>query len=283
MDKIVVKTTVILYLSLACFPLMKENVNSILIIFCSLFAIYNFVKTKRKFAFKGKGFLLTFVFWIFVFHEIISLDFSTKRILLHLPFLIFPLLFLYKPSYINEKVKKQSLLVFQISVLLQSITYLFIFLKEHKLQQIFAINNYNIPFFRTFVLENASVAIHQTYFSAFLLFSFTISLFLGLKNVSKKQLLFNLVNIVFSAFFIFVLASKINLILLVVTSLTYLFLAFNKFDKKKSIQLVAVFMVIGALFFIGFKGLVKERFDEIRTEINRPLVGDYHNSIYKKN
>jgi hypothetical protein len=279
MGKIISKITIILYLSLACFPLMKENVNSIFIIFCSIFAIHDFIKTKRKIVFNSKVIKLTLVFWMFLLYQIITLEFNFTTILLQLPFLIFPLLFLYKPTYIDEKVKDQSLLLYQGSVILQSIIYLFVFLKDNKIQQILSINNYNIPFFRTYVLENTTVAIHQTYFSAFLLCSFTISLFLGLKKTSRMQFFFNFFNIIFTSFFIFVFVSKINIIVLILTFIVYVILSFKTYNKKKLIKALYVFIIVGALFFIGFKGLLKERFNEIRTEINRPLVGDYHNSV----
>jgi O-antigen ligase len=279
MERVVSKITIILYLSLAAFPLMKGNINSICIIFCSIFSIYDFIKAKKKFTFNRKKITLTFVFWMFLFHEIFTLDLNLTNILLQLPFLIFPLLFLYKPSYIDAKVKDQSLLVFQGSVVLQSIIYLIVFLKENKIDQIFAINNYNIPFFRTYVLENTTLAIHQTYFSAFLLCSCTISLFLGLKKTSSFFLIFNLFNIIFTSFFIFVFVSKINIILLILTFMTYIIISFKNGKKKQLLKSIYVFLMVGALFFSAFSGLVKERFNEVRTEINRPLVGNYHNSI----
>ncbi|MGY0407898.1 MAG: hypothetical protein ACWIPJ_06030, partial [Polaribacter sp.] len=201
MQKLIVKTTTVLYILLAAFPLMKPNINSIFIIFCVLFAIFDFVKEKRKIVFSKELFLVTLLFWMFLFHEIISLEFKATQILLSLPFLIFPLLFLFKPEYINEEVKKKSIIVFQGSVMLQSIIYLIVFLKENELRQIFEINNYNIPFFRDFVTENASVPIHPTYFSAFLLVSFTLSLF-SFRNCDRIKKGLNLFNIVFTTFFI---------------------------------------------------------------------------------
>ena len=144
MAKVISKITIILYLSLAGFPLMKANFNSIFIILCSVFAIYDFIKNKKKIVFNTKLFFLTSVFWFFLLYEIISLDFNSKTILLHLPFLIFPLLFIFKPDYINNKVKEYSLLVFQVSVVCQTIIYLIVFLKKFNIRQIFHINNYNL-------------------------------------------------------------------------------------------------------------------------------------------
>ena len=139
MNKIITKITIVLYLSLACFPLMKANINSIFIIFCILFSIYEFVKNKRKVVLKSNILIHTSVFWMFLLHEVITLDFNSKTILLHLPFLIFPLLFVFKPNYINDKVKEYSLLVFQGSVVIQSLIYLYLelmFLRIHQLKYI---------------------------------------------------------------------------------------------------------------------------------------------------
>ncbi|ARV15521.1 hypothetical protein BTO07_10390 [Polaribacter sp. SA4-12] len=258
---------------------MKANINSIFIIFCSLFAIYEFVKNKRKVVLKPNILILTSVFWMFLLHEVITLDFNSKTILLHLPFLIFPLLFVFKPNYINDKVKEYSLLVFQGSVVIQSLIYLFVFLKKYNLVQIFSINNYNIPLFRTYVFENTSIEIHPTYFSAFLLFSFTISLFLGVKKQTNKYFTFQIINILFTTFFIFVFISKIIIIAFVFTIFVFIIRMFLNFKRKKIIQILIPLSIIGALFYFGSSRLIKERFNEIRTEINRPLVGDYHNSI----
>lgn len=279
MNKIVTKITTVLYLSLACFPLMKANINSIFIIFCSIFAIYEFVKNKRKVVINSRILILTSVFWVFLLHEVITSDFNSKTILLHLPFLIFPLLFIFKPGYINDKIKEYSLLVFQGSVVVQSLIYLFVFLKKYNLGQVFSINNYNIPLFRTYVFENTPIEIHPTYFSAFLLFSFTISLFFGVKKHTNKYFVFQIINILFTTFFIFVFISKIIIITLVFTIFVFIIRMFLNFKRKKIIRIIIPLAIIGTLFYFGSRGLIKERFNEIRTEINRPLVGDYHNSI----
>ena len=277
MDKIVSKITVVLYLALAIFPLLKANLNSGIIIFCSVFAIYDFVKNKKKVVFNFKIIVTTLMFWIFLFHEMITLEFNFSTILFHLPFLVLPLLFIFKPDYINKKTKKYSLLIFQSSVIIQIIIYLIVFLRKHSLSQIFNINNYNIPLFRTYVFENTQIDIHPTYFSAFLLSSFTISLFQGVKSKKKECLIFHLINILFTSFFIFVFISKIIIVLLTITIFVFIIIEFKK--KKKFIRTFSLIIILGGLSFFGFQNLLKKRFNEIRTEINRPLVGDYHNSI----
>lgn len=279
MDKIRINITKILYLLLAAFPLMKENINSIFIICCVLFVIYDVIKSKRNISFTKELIVITLLFWMYLIHEVISSDFNTTRILLHLPFLIFPLLFWCKPNYIDERIKKQSILVFQGSVILQSVIYLIVFLKGNTLFQIFDINTYNIPLFRSYVSENSLVEIHPTYFSTFLLVSFTFSLFFKYKEASIIKVRLHILNVLFTSFFIFIFISKIIILVFVGTIITYLFSLIKEKNKKKLIRSICLVLIFGTIYFLSFKGLIKERFDEIRTEFNRPLVGKYYNSI----
>jgi O-antigen ligase len=277
MDKVINKITIFFYLSLASFPLMRANINSIFIIFCCLFAIYDFLKNKKKFVLNTKIIGLTSVFWMFLFKEIVSSDFNITIILLHLPFLILPFLFFFKPDFINDEIKKKSLFIFQISVFIQTIIYLIVFLKKYNIDQLFSINNYKIPLFRTYVFDNTNVEIHPTYFSAFLLCSFTISLFVGLKSKLKKHLLFQLINICFTLFFISVFVSKIIIIILFFTVILYVVIEIK--NKNNILKTISLILFFGAFTLFGFKNLLKERFYEINSEINKPIEGDYHNSI----
>jgi O-antigen ligase len=278
MNKVVRKITIFLYLSLACFPFMKANINSIFIIFCSLFAIYDFIKNKKKIVFSKHLFSLTIIFWAYLFYEILSLSFNLNTILLHLPFLAVPLLFLYRPNYIDNKIKEQSILVFQVSVLIQVFIYLFVFLQDNLIAQIFSINSYNIPYFRTFVFNNTVVDIHSTYFSAILLVSFTISLFHIFNYKSKIKTLLNVINIAITSLFIFVFISKVVIITYIITIFAFLIINFAKKNIIFFLKTIILLIIMGGVLTFAFKNLIIDRFDEIRTEINRPLVGDYHNS-----
>lgn len=64
--------------------------------------------------------LATLPFFMFFLYEILSGNFNLSRIILGLPFLIFPVIFLMRPKFIEEYIFNLSLLIFQISVLLQS-------------------------------------------------------------------------------------------------------------------------------------------------------------------
>ena len=265
------------YVLLATLPLLKPNVNSIIIIICAVLALFWVIKDK-KFKFPPKKYwMLTSLFWLFFLHEIFSGDFNFSRILKHLPFLILPLLFCYKPNFINEKIKKISLKIFQYSTLLQSFFYLVFFIYHHGISNVFYIRK-GIPFFREFVSENYFFEIHPTYFSSFLLVSFTISFFTVLEN-KKKLTFFDFLNIVFSSFFVFLFSSRIIILILVITvfgGITY-FIVKKKNKKYSRIFILGVIIGSFALTYPS-KKIIQERFNELKTEIKKPIVGDYYNS-----
>lgn len=272
--------TIFSFLLLAAFPIMKENINSIVIIFCALLTVIDRLINKQPFAFNKSLLYLTFVFWMFFTHEIISLDFSTKRILLYLPFLVFPLLFHFRPDYINYKTINQSIYVFQLSILIRCIYFLFVFLSENTVFKLLDVSNYNIPFFRHYVFHNASFQIHPTYFSAFLLISFTLSYFIlnseGKK--SKKLLGIQRLNVLFSTFFIFLLSSRMVIIVLFLSIIFMLFYFGKKQSKTRIIIIVAGFIILCGVGFYSFNNILAKRFNEVRTEISKPVKGLYYNS-----
>ena len=215
-SKLLENSTKISFISLTTIPLLKENLNSMLIILCVVLTIINIIKLKSFKSFKKEYWILTTLFWIFLLHEIIYLDFNIGRILRYLPFLIFPLLFYYRPAYIDAKIKKKSIRVFQISTFLQCLIYLFLFLENNAIGQLFYVGLSSIPFFREYVFSNYLFEIHPTYFSSFLLVSFTISLFYILIEKNKK-LAFHIANILLMVFFIFLFSSRIISVILLIS------------------------------------------------------------------
>ena len=269
--------TKIAFLSLAILPLLRENINSMLIILVSILVIIHVVKTKNFKVFRKEYWVLTSLFWMFLAHEIISFDFNFNRIIRYLPFLIFPLIFYYRPPYIDKKIKQQSIKIFQISVLLQSFIYLVIFLKANSIAQLFYISPEEIPFFREYVYGNYYFKIHPTYFSAYLLVSFTISWFTLLIEKGKNIFL-TILNSILTVFFIFLFSSKIIFILLFITIIASIaYLIFKKGIKQQLIPLGISLVVFVALIYPS-REIIGNRFKEIKTEINKPIIGDYYNS-----
>ncbi len=276
-NKLLENSVKISFLSLATLPLLRENINSMLIILCVVLTIISTIKSKSFKPFKKELWLLTTLFWMFLLHEILSFDFNTGRILRYLPFLIFPLLFYYRPTYIDTKIKEKSIKVFQISTLLQSFIYVFFFLRTHSISQLFFVSRDNIPFFREYVSGNYFFEIHPTYFSSFLLVSFTISLFTLLIEKDKK-LSVTIPNILLTVFFIFLFSSKMIFIILFITIIMFVIYTMLKKSVRQSLIILIGSVVILTALIYPSRNIIKERFDEVRTEINKPIVGSYYNS-----
>jgi len=268
------KVTKLSFLGLALVPLLKENANSILIIICALLTLVCNIQTKEKIKLKPELWILTLPFWMFLLHELLSVDNNFSRVLIHLPFLIFPLLFAFKPSYINNNLKIKALFVFQISALLQCFIYIVVFLANNPISKFFYVRN-NIPFFREYVSENYLFEIHPTYFSSFLLVSFTVSLF---SLIKYKKDIFAILNVLIMVFFIF-LFSSLMIILTLLLSIIFavLYLILQK-GLKQSIFILLTSAVLLTVLIYPAKNIIGERFKEIKTEINKPIVGDYYNS-----
>ena len=271
------RITKISFISLATLPLLKENINSSLIILCVILVIIDIIKSKSFKIPKKNVWILTSLFWIFLLHETLTFDLNFDRVLRYLPFLIFPLLFFYRPIYINEKIKEKSIKIFQISTLLQCFIYLFLFLENNTLSQLFYVGQSSIPFFREYVFGNYLFEIHPTYFSFFLLVSFTISLF-SLLIEKNKKLVFTIPNILITVFFIFLFLSKMIFVILFFTIIIALIYMILKINIRESIIIFTGSVVLVAALIYPSRNIIIERFNEIKTEINRPIVGDYYNS-----
>jgi len=261
------------FISLATLPLLKPSHNSIIIILCALLTSFYFFNTKIKKRFESKNLTYLLPFFLFLCYELISKSYNLQTILLNLPYLIFPLLFIYKPNFINNKVRDKSFVVFQISVVIQTLLFFVTFLRKNSLSTLFNISNENIPFFREYVMNNYLFEIHPTYFSSYLLFSITISFF-----KFKESKIFYFLNILFSIFFIFLFSSRIIILLLFVTILSFVIYHFLlKGAKSKSLVVVGTIILLTGLFFLK-SSFILNRFYEIKNEINKPVVGNYYNS-----
>lgn len=268
------------FLLLACFPIMKENVNSITIICCSLGFFVQYLKTEPPQKFHKSLLPYTIVFWMFFIHELLSTDYSVKRILLHLPFLIFPFLFYFRPSYIGVKEKHQALKLFQASVLVASGYFSWIFLKANSIMSLFNISQENIPFFRDYVYRNAMLDIHPTYFSIFLLISFTLSSYFVIhdKTKEKKVTSFHLINMLFVTVMLFLFSSRMVIAIYAVTLLIIIFFLTKKFKRRNKIIILLCLIGFGFVILFSFKDILSNRFNEVFTEYNVLLKGKHHNS-----
>jgi len=278
------KFSIIMFFALAAFPLMTPTINSIVIITTCLLVIYNLITTSKPIKFNKNLILLTLVFWMFFIYQFTASEFSFKIILLNLPFLVFPLIFYFRPEYIEKKIKDQSLTVFQISVVIASLYFLSVFLISNQTKSLFLVNNYNIPFFRDFVFNKASLKIHPTYIASFLLISYTISLFKFFKNTLSNNYIktLHIFNMLFLCFMIVLFNSKIVFLVLLISNGVFLFFYFKRFLKccrknpLKSITFTIITIVIFGIF--SSENLIIKRFIELKTELSSPIKGDYYNS-----
>ena len=275
MNNTIVKLTKLSFLSLALIPMLKPNFNSISIIVCAVLTIINLVHSKNTIKFNKQHFILTVVFWMFLFHEIFSLDLNFDRILRHLPFLIIPLIFIFRPIFIDARVKAQSILVFQVSVIVQCFIYTIDFLINNNWNKLFSVSNENIPFFRDYTLTNSYLEIHPTYFSAFLLLSITFSLFKLLNTEQKKT--GHLLNIMGSLFFLVLFSSRVILLILIITFILFIIINLRK-KPKQAFLIIAISIITSSIIILPSKNILFKRFNEVRTEIKKPIVGDYYNS-----
>lgn len=271
------KLTKLSFLLLATLPLLRENWNSMVMIICCLLTIISYFSNPFKLDIRSI-FKYSIPFWLFLIYELIFSNFHFKETVIGLPFLIFPLLFYLKPDYINDKIKKQSINIFQISTAIQCCIYSFIFLYNNPFDKIFYVSPQNIPFFRSYVFSNYLFQIHPTYFSAFLLVSCTLSL----KKIifDKENSIIHFFNTVFTSFFIFLFSAKIIFLILIVTFLIYIVYSLSKRNRKN----IVYTMVFGiglmvSLFYPVKNNVIYKRFNEIRTEYNKPIKGNYYNSI----
>ena len=267
------KLTIISFLSLATLPLFQEHQNSWLIIFCLILTVIDLLKNNRKLDFSPGFFLMISPFlYVFVI-QLLDTTFSVKYTLLQLPFVVFPFIFANRPDFISEKIREKSFLIFQVSVLIQCLLMFIVFFKSNSVGRLFEVSNENIPFFRTFVFEHGWMKIHPTYLSAFLLVSFTISL----KNI-KKARVFHFLNFIWCGFFLMLFSSRIIILILFATVLSFLF--YQVFRKEISKKTKLGFVLVTIILMISFfnSNIVYERFEEIKTEISKPIVGNYYNT-----
>ncbi|WMI66626.1 O-antigen ligase family protein [Aestuariibaculum sp. YM273] len=259
---------------------MKENINSITIICCSLGFFIQYFKTDGRRQITKELIFLTLMFWLFLIHELVSTDLSVKTILLNLPFLVFPLLFYFRPIYIGEKEKSLALKVFQGAVLIVSIYFLWFFLDVNSVKLLFNVSPENIPFFRDYVFRHAKLDIHPTYFSMFLLISFTLSIYhlvTNKLNFKREKYLF-IVNVIMTTFMLFLFSSRIIMVIYLLTLVLIVCFFFKKLNRKHKIITLIFLVSLGFLLLFSFKEILFKRFIEVFTEYKVELKGNHHNS-----
>lgn len=90
--------------------------------------------------------------------------------------------------------------------------------------------------------------------------------------------MFAIINMVIMVFFILLFSSRMIILLLLLTIVfALIYLIFQKGLKQATFILISLVVLLSILMY-PTKDVIGERFNEIKTEINKPIVGDYYNS-----
>jgi len=200
-----------LFIGLVVFLPISIRITNLVLIFLCVFAILTFIQSRRV--------LLTVSFLpiLFFFIQLISLFYTEnlnegiKSFELQITYLAIPLLFLFAGYYFDPKIKMRVLIGFFCSVLLFClVSYLRIVFKSGKF---FLSNDVEFSYYDPFSrLEFTSLNnIHPSYLSMLLLFSLAV-----LFESIKIRFFFKLILGVLICIFLIILASKNQLVILLI-------------------------------------------------------------------
>ena len=263
-----------LFLAVFCFPILKDNYTSKVVIALCLVCMLYFLIRRIKPIFDVRFVYLTIPFFIFIFHPLFveNSDLTVKIIQRNLLFVVLPILFGFLPKdIISQNVINRGVTVFKNACLVLICYYLYFFLASNSINDLFKFGVSYQPIFRTAVYEIPLNSIHPTYSSIFFIFAIAISVLDF--NRGKK---YNIYLIPIFCLFVILLSSKIAYLLLILTILFLTYKLLKISNKKKSLILFLITM--GFSFLIYFTPSAKIRFTEIIKEYNRPLIGLYTTS-----
>lgn len=263
-----------LFLAVFCFPILKDNVTSIIIILLCFACLLYFVINKIKPAFDFRFAYLTIPFFIFVLYPLFIEHsyFEFSSIQRNILFVITPVLFGFFPIHIvSQNTINKGITVFKNVCLVLACYYLYIFLSTNSIYDLFSFGVSYQPVFRTAVYDVPLNSIHPTYSSIFFVFAIAIAVI----DFNKGKA-YNTFLILVFCLFIVLLSSKIAYLLLVLTILFLIYQLLKISNKKK--VFVLFFVTVGFSSLIYFTPSAKIRFTEIVNEYNRPLVGLYTSS-----
>ena len=277
-----IKLTYKLFTPLICllllFPIMRENISSfIFILLCLNTVIYKILLKDNKF-FEAKTLLLTIPFWILFITSLFSSNYKVS--LLHvnhgLLFLMIPIIFSLIPSefFVLKKLNLYFLVLKNVCLLI-TIIYVISFLINIPFWRFnfmdgYVFREYIYNYFKFFV-------IHPSYYTAILILVSAHSFDLVLKEKQYWQLIY-----VFSFLIItFLLLTKLNMILMVITLVfMVLFRSYLKLKQKLLLSFCSLsFIVLLVMFIPG----IKNRFSETYYSFNsKPEALAYDSTNIRK-
>lgn len=263
-----------LFLAVFCFPILKDNHTSIIIISLCFATLLYFVSNKMKPVFDFRFVYLTIPIFIFILYPLFFQNsyFVLNIVQRHVLFAIIPVLFGFLPiNIVSQAVINKGVTVFKNACLVLACYYLYIFLGAHSIYDLFSFGVSYQPVFRTAVYDVPLNSIHPTYASIFFVFAIAVAVL----DFNKGRA-YNTFLILVFCLFIILLSSKIAYLLLVLTILFLIYKLLKISNKKKSV--ILFFVTVGFSSLIYFTPSAKIRFTEIINEYNRPLVGLYTSS-----
>jgi len=196
--------------------------------------IFKEKRSRSKLSFREGNFLLIIFFLLHIFGVSYSenISFAWMDIGMKLSFIVFPIIFILNPIKINwEKLASYFILGALVSVLICFI--------------MASINYYNTGYYAHYFDSRLSFMMHRSYWATYLVMASLFSWFLHYRNnINLLKLLF--LFIIFSAF-IFMSGSKMGIILLLISTLIWIFIIMLNRKAYAFGVFTALFLVV-----IGF-------------------------------
>lgn len=266
-----VKLLEISFLLLACYPLLKFNISSfLLIVFCVL-ALINSIK-ERRFYFtirNTKRFLLfTFYFFLLIISILYSEDDNkaVNRILQLLPLLLVPFVIIFFNPIFTERLKSRALSLFLFCNVVYVIILIGVYLANTNSGMLYGNESSIIPrydkiqFILNSVIRGDLLFVHKAYFSMGFVFISILALQRSnvhfIKNFRKSYLYFG-VFVVFSIFVVYAYSFP-NIIALLACILLFILFQHkaNTLAIRRLIVPYAIVILLGVLaILLGSKDL----------------------------
>lgn len=247
------------------FPILKENLSTILIIVICVNTLIYSVLSKSYKQINRNVFLLTIPFWIIVCRSFLTTDLkeSINHMQHALLFLIIPLFFSLIPNEFFSKKKINLYITFlKFTCLFIAIIYVIAFFVSNSADKFFIVFQH-VSSFRNFVYYDFTLfKIHPTYYTTLLVFSSAHSFDIILRQKKHIQFLFILPFLIISI----LLLTRLNIVLMTLTLSGMVFLRSNL--KLRQMLLLSGGILVLAVSIGLFTPGIKDRFVELFDSFN---------------
>jgi O-antigen ligase len=270
-----------IFIFIFAYPFSIKLSNLALIIIVILAFITSSLHDKRKRILENWQLLIYPFYFILLLFGLLytsNLYYGGKILESSIPFLILPL-FLGTAPMFTERDKNRIFLSIVASALVASMYCVIMnlkFLSENDLE-------FRYFFYWEYAHEHLTsfIGFHPTYFAVFILISILIVLFVFLWDSVVKSIL-NILLLGFFAFFLFMLGSKIGIVLMILVALV----GGAKIVKKGSAKLIPVLIILAtSIAILGYKTPVvywrfKSSFDSVVSLLSKNKIKDYDYRLF---